>query len=282
MLINWFTVGAQLLNFLILVWLMKRFLYRPILDAIDAREKRIAAELADAAAKQAEAEQARETFRHKNTALDQQRATLLRQAAETAEVERRRLLGEARDAADTLSAKRREALSQEQQRLRAELVQCTRDEVFAIARKTLADLAGVGLEARMSEVFVQRLQDLDSATRDELVSTLMPGSEPVLVSSAFELPPPQRRAIEAALSDLFAAEIQVRFETAAQLINGIELSVNGRKLGWSIADYLAAMEKSVGERLTVPAVADSEPTRPAAESSTAPGTPERSESEQRG
>ncbi len=51
MLIDWFTVGAQALNFVILVWLMKRFLYKPILDAIDAREKRIATELADAGRK---------------------------------------------------------------------------------------------------------------------------------------------------------------------------------------------------------------------------------------
>jgi F-type H+-transporting ATPase subunit b len=51
MLIDWFTVGAQALNFLVLVWLMKRFLYKPILDAIDEREKRIAAELANADAK---------------------------------------------------------------------------------------------------------------------------------------------------------------------------------------------------------------------------------------
>jgi len=42
MLIDWFTVGAQALNFLILVWLMKRFLYKPVLHAIDEREMRIA------------------------------------------------------------------------------------------------------------------------------------------------------------------------------------------------------------------------------------------------
>ena len=56
MLIDWFTVGAQALNFIILVWLLKRFLYKPILNAVDAREKRIAAELADADAKKAEAQ----------------------------------------------------------------------------------------------------------------------------------------------------------------------------------------------------------------------------------
>jgi F-type H+-transporting ATPase subunit b len=55
MLIDWFTVGAQVVNFLILVWLMKRFLYKPILHAIDAREKRIAKELADADAKRPKA-----------------------------------------------------------------------------------------------------------------------------------------------------------------------------------------------------------------------------------
>ena len=60
MLIDWFTVGAQALNFVILVWLMKRFLYQPILDAIDAREQRIAAELADAAARKAEAARERD------------------------------------------------------------------------------------------------------------------------------------------------------------------------------------------------------------------------------
>ena len=55
MLIDLFTVGAQALNFLVLVWLLKRFLYKPILNALDAREKRIARELADADAKTAEA-----------------------------------------------------------------------------------------------------------------------------------------------------------------------------------------------------------------------------------
>ena len=96
MLIDWFTVGAQALNFLILVWLMKRFLYKPILNAIDAREKRIAAELADADAKKAEAQKERDEFQHKNEEFDQQRAALLSKATDEAKAERQRLLDEAR------------------------------------------------------------------------------------------------------------------------------------------------------------------------------------------
>ena len=110
MLIDWFTVGAQALNFIILVWLLKRFLYKPILNAVDAREKRIAAELADADAKKAEAQKERDEFQHKNEEFDQQRAALLSKATDEAKAERQRLLDEARKAADALSAKRQETL----------------------------------------------------------------------------------------------------------------------------------------------------------------------------
>src|SRR6202167_5334561 len=113
MLIDWFTISAQALNFLILVWLMNRYLYKPILNAIDAREKRIATELADADAKKAEAQKERDEFRHKNEEFDQQRATLLSNATDEAKAERQRLLDDARKAADALSAKRQEALRSE-------------------------------------------------------------------------------------------------------------------------------------------------------------------------
>ena len=91
MLIDWYTVGAQALNFVILVWLMKRYLYKPILHAIDAREKRIAAELADAAAKETEAHKERDEFQRKSDELDQQRAALLKKATDDANAERQRL-----------------------------------------------------------------------------------------------------------------------------------------------------------------------------------------------
>ena len=111
MLIDWFTVAAQVINFLILAWLLKRFLYKPILRAIDAREQRISSALADADAKSAEAEKERDEFRQKNATFDQQRAALLSKATDEAASARQRLLDEARQAADDLSAKRMQALT---------------------------------------------------------------------------------------------------------------------------------------------------------------------------
>ena len=249
MLIDWFTVGAQALNFLILVWLLKRFLYKPILHAIDAREKGIATELADADAKRAQAQKECDEFRQKNEEFDRQRTALLSKATNEATAERQRLLDEARQAAATLRAKHQETLRKDAHNLNQAIARRAQQEVFAIARKALTDLATTSLEERLGEVFTRRLRELDGKAKEDLAGALKTASEPALVRSAFDLPEEQRAAIQNAFNETFAADIRVRFETAPELIGGIELTANGQKAAWSIADYIAAMEEGVSELL---------------------------------
>lgn len=247
--IDWFTVIAQVINFLILVWLLKRFLYKPILHAIDEREKGIATQLAQAEAKKAEAQQERDDFQHKNEAFDKERAALLKKAADEADGERQRLLDEARKDADALRAKRQDALRNEQRNLSQDIIRWTQKEVFAITRKTLADLANTSLEERMGEVFVGRLRGMTGAAKEQLAAALRTSHCSVLVRSAFDLPPAQRSAIESAVKETFDARTQLQFQTAPELVSGIELSASGQKVAWSIADYLATLEKSASELL---------------------------------
>jgi F-type H+-transporting ATPase subunit b len=249
MLIDWFTIGAQALNFLILVWLMKHFLYKPILNAIDAREKLIAKELADADAKKTEAQRERDEFQKKNEEFDRQRAALLTKATDEAKAERLRLLEEARKAADALSAKRQESLINDAHNLNQALSRLTQKEVFAITRKALTELAAVSLEERLGEVFTRRLRGLDDKAKALFGEALKQNSEPALVRSTFDLPAAQRAAIQNALNETFSAEIHLRFETSPDLVSGIELTTHGQKVAWSIADYLATLEKRVGDLL---------------------------------
>jgi F-type H+-transporting ATPase subunit b len=265
MFIDWFTVGAQVLNFVILVWLLKRFLYRPILNAVDARETRIAGELADADSKRAEAQKERDEFQRKNEVFDQQRTALVGKATREANAERSRLLEEARQAADTLSAKRQEALANDARNLNQAVALRVQREVFAIARKALTDLATTSLEERMSDVFIRRLREMDGKAKAGLAQALKTRSAPALVRSAFDLPVEQRAAIQAALSETVSAESEVRFETVPDLVSGIELIVNGRKIAWSIGDYLASLENGVGELLK-------EKDEPEADAKTKPNT----------
>jgi F-type H+-transporting ATPase subunit b len=249
MLIDWFTVGAQALNFLILVWLMKRYLYKPILNAIDAREKRIAAELADAAAKQDEAKKERAEFGQKNQEFEKGQATRLKEATAAAEAERQRLLDDAREAADAVRTKREVALQNEQRTLGQDLTRWTQKQVFAIARKALSDLAAANLEERMSETFVQRLRGLTGAAKEQLAAALKSSDNPIPVRSAFDLSQGQHSAIQNAINETFSADIHLQFETVPELVSGIELSANGQKVAWSIADYLAKLEASASALL---------------------------------
>lgn len=247
MLIDWFTVIAQVVNFLILVWLMKRYLYQPILKALAAREQRIAASLADAAAKVADAVKEREEYTRKNTEFDRERAAVMFKAQDEAGQERNRLFEVARNDADAFRDKLQGKLSGEYNQLRELINHRTRDEVFAIARKTLADLAGATLEERMAEVFIVRLQGLDSGEQARLTAMLKSPDMPVIVRSAFELAPAQHAAIEDAIRTAFAAKAPVQFEIVPGLVSGIELIMQGQKVAWSIADYLASLEKGVDE-----------------------------------
>lgn len=249
MLIDWFTVIAQVVNFLILVWLLKRFLYKPILNAIDSREKRIAKKLDDADAKKADAQAERDEFRRKNEAFEQQRAALLSEATEEVKVERERLLDEARKAGDAIAARQQKTRLAESKKLGQELSQLAEVEVFAIARKVLTELASTTLEKQMSAVFVRRLLDLDSEAKAALAHALKTASEPAVVRSAYELAADEREAIQNALFETFSTGVPIDFVTAADLICGIELSANGQKLAWCIKDYLKSLEKQVADQL---------------------------------
>jgi F-type H+-transporting ATPase subunit b len=121
--------------------------------------------------------------------------------------------------------------------------------VFAIARKALTDLATTSLEERLAEVFTRRLRELDGKAREGLAQALKTASAPALVRSAVDLPMEQRAVIQNALNETFSAEIRVRFETSPDLVGGIELTTNGQKVAWSIADYLASLEKGIDELL---------------------------------
>jgi len=101
----------------------------------------------------------------------------------------------------------------------------------------------------MSDVFVHRLRALTDAAKEQLATAFKTSNYQVSVHSAFDLLPAQRKAIESAVKETFAPEAQVQFETAPELVSGIELSNNGQKVAWSIADYLATLEKSAGELL---------------------------------
>lgn len=246
MLIDWFTVAAQVVNFLVLVWLLKRFLYKPVLNAIDEREKRIATQIQDAEKKKAEALKEQIDFQHKNEVFDQERSKLLVDATNAAKAEREKLMEATRKDAEELRAKLQKANHDEVDSLSRKIGAFARKEVFSITRKTLTDLAGADLEERITEVFVRRLHTMNDTERERLKECLNASSKTALVRSAFDLSDARKVVIADALKSLVGEGTKINFETKPELISGIELVANGQKIAWSIVDYLTDLATALG------------------------------------
>lgn len=250
--INWFTVIAQVLNFLILVWLLKRFLYKPVLNAIDEREAKIASQLKDADAKETNAKKEQAEFRKKNETFDQEKKGLMDQAVAEINMERDKLLESARNDAVVLRSKLENALKETQDNLNRDIVQKTQKEVFAIARKTLEDLASLSLEEQSAHIFIKRLKELKKEEKKQFTETFIPmkiGNKPILVKSAFDLPEKQQSEIKNTVDEILETKAKFQFITAPELISGIELTSNGYKLAWSISEYLNSLQKDISETL---------------------------------
>ncbi|RPI40956.1 MAG: F0F1 ATP synthase subunit B, partial [Hyphomicrobiaceae bacterium] len=195
MLLDWFTIVAQIVNFLLLVVLLKYFLYDRIIRAMDEREARIAARMQEAEARQAKAEREADNYRQQRQELEGQRAELLARAKVEADTRRDALLEKARAEVDTMQAGWRQVLRQEQAAFLQELSLRAGQHVYATARRALRDLAGADVEAQMIAAFLERLQSLDGQDWHAIAKALHASAQPLAVASAFDLPPQARQQL---------------------------------------------------------------------------------------
>jgi F-type H+-transporting ATPase subunit b len=249
-LIDWFTVCAQALNFLILVWLLRRYLYRPVLAAIDAREKKVTARIKDAETQETKAKSSSEDLRTRNEAFDRERDGLMRKTAEDCTAERQRIIETARQDAELLRAKLTQSLASGRAQLGRQLFVRTQAEVFALTRKALSELAGASMEDRMVDVLIERLREMPDDQKQLMAGqtfgsgaarTQAAPAGVVLVRSAHDPCPAGRTKLETAIRECLGVNIGIRFETVPELVCGLELLVDGVKLPWSVADYLSTL-----------------------------------------
>lgn len=246
--INWFTVIAQIVNFIVLVWLLKRFLYQPILKAIDEREKKIEGHIKDAEAKDALAKKEQAEFSKKNQAFDKEKQDLMDEAISETNKERERLLESVKKEANELRSKFEKSLAEMQESQSVDIAQKTQKEVFEIARKALTDLSNGSLEEQLGKIFTQRLNDLEPEEKKQFIAAFKSTSKgSILINTAFDLPEKQQTDIKNAVIEIIGNETQFQFKTAPEIIGGIELTSNGYKLAWSISEYLNSLQKNLSE-----------------------------------
>jgi len=246
--IDWFTFVAQIINFLILVALLRWLLYGPIVRAMSRREERIARRLEEASQKQREAEATIELYEQKRRELDQQREELLEKVRQEVAQERQKLLAQARKEVK----QKREQWQEEYERERKELMADLRWEVgklsLELAQHTLRQLADEELEKQMLEVFASRFQLLNDDQRSEIGRHLGPEAK-VVMRTTFDLSETWRERLGQLLRDNFGYDDQITFERSSDLICGLELDLGGYSFGWNIMEFLRNIELDFLDRV---------------------------------
>ncbi|UAM98170.1 hypothetical protein K8354_18145 [Polaribacter litorisediminis] len=256
--INWFTVIAQVFNFLILVWLLKKFLYKPVLNAVNEREKKITDQLKDADAQRKLAQEKQVDFQQKNEDFDSKKAALLDKAIAEANAEKQQLVALAKKDAKAAGIAMKKAFEEQQEQEKKERAQNTQEQLFAIARRALKEIASVSLENQAIAQFIKHLKALKDQERQQFIAAFKSNSKTIFVKSAFTLTAAQKQEITEAVNKLLSAETVFEFKTTPEVISGIELSTNGYKMGWSLSEYLNTLQKSISAEIKEQGIINSE------------------------
>ena len=233
MLIDWFTVVAQIINFLILLVLLRHFLYGPIMRAMDERTQRIAAETTAAADLSTAAQAEIAAYQQQQATLAAERQALLQAAEAEAEAARQALLQTARAEVDELRQRWQQGLTAEAADFLVDLQRRAGREVLQIARQSLADLADAQMEEQMAAAFARELAALPAEDWRTLLY-----HEPLVIVAATPLSPTARQHLAETVERATGGAGALTFASESALIGGLELRSQSHKISWSLASYL--------------------------------------------
>lgn len=249
MLIDWFTVGAQLVNFLILVVLLKYVLYDRIIAAMDKREQTIRSRIEEAEEKKREAEHGADTYHDKVSEFEKNRDQMLSQAKEQADSERKERTKQARSEVDQLQKKWIERIQQQQDSFLHDLKQRVGKQVVSISRRVLKDLAHADLEPQVVAVFIDRVQKMDKEKQEAIAESLSKDDHKVTVYSRWDMSSHEKQRITKTLRDCITQSLEVDYQTSPEVILGIEVRTPASKIAWNINDYLQSLQSHMAREL---------------------------------
>lgn len=239
--IDLFTFVAQIINFIILLVLLRLVLYKPVVNAMNEREQKIKARLEEAEAKRQQADREAERYREQRAEIDAERERVLADARQEAEQRREHLLHDARREVDERRQQWHDALAHEKDRFLRDLQRRAETSMIAAMRQALSDLADAELESQMIRTLTRQLD----RQRDDLIESLNHDHGEVVVYSAFDLTDNQREQIRSALNARLPSAASPRFERDDDLICGVALRVGSYRIGWNLDQYLDALERDL-------------------------------------
>ncbi len=253
--IDWLTVAAQIVNFLLLVLLLRWALYRPLRRALTARQEAVTERLRQAETARAKAEEAAAAHTDALRTLEQERAARLQSAEQEGEAKRAELIAAAKDELAARRAAWQAQLVDEKADFLDRLRHRAGESFVGMARSILAEMADQDLVDRMAMTFAHRLSGLGTEDRALLHVAASAGNRPEILSS-LPLSDAARGQITAAVGALLGAAAEPVFSADGDLACGVVLKLGSQRVGWTIAEHLDRFAQEVAQQLDTPEAAE--------------------------
>ena len=237
--IDWFTFFAQIFNFLILIWLLKKFLFGPVMNVMKKREEKVSSRLEDAKNKLENADKKAEDYQSRIDQFEEQKDELMKDARQKAESRKKELIEQARAEVEKLSERWNESLRMEKESFLDELEKKAFHQSIEVVEKIITDLADSSLEKQALDTFLKKLGKM--STDDKKTLSKAAENDSLTIFTAFGLEEADKEKISDAIRDQVSDKTQCRYEADDSLGFGLEIRANGWKLGWSMKSYLDDM-----------------------------------------
>jgi F-type H+-transporting ATPase subunit b len=239
--INWFEIVVQMINFFILLFVLQKLLYGPVINVMEKRQQGIQAQQQEADRKIREAEEKEANFSAKIAELENQKQVLLEEAKQEARQAKEEMLENFK----TEAGKKREGyhreVEEEKERFLRELRANLGQKATQIAAGILAMISKEELEDKVFAAFLQKIETLDpEALQDE-----RSGTEELILTSAVELSKAQKSTLEKRLQEAVGDFDGISYVVDEKLILGYELKLETLTVHTNITKYLEETEKSI-------------------------------------
>lgn len=245
---DWFTFVAQIINFLILMALLKKLLLGPLQKVMKDREQDVYDTLCTAEEKEKEAVRKEQEYQTRLKELDLNEARLMEAQREKAEQFRLKELRRIRKEIGEQQQKWEDSLQAQQDFYVSELHRQTIDNISGLLDRLVRNLADRSLEEQAVVKFTDKLK---SMSREEVKSAFRAvldyGDGEFTVLSTFPLSIRKKAEISEILKSLFSEKINIRYKEAPELGFGIEVHADAWKTGWSARVFLEELRSNIPE-----------------------------------
>jgi F-type H+-transporting ATPase subunit b len=238
MTIDWWTLFLQTVNFLLLVWLLQHFLYKPVRAVIEKRRELAEQALIKAEAAEKEAETAKTTFEARSAELDKTREATIEAAQQSGEADAKTIIAQARKQANEILAAANAAAASNRDAALSNLKQDIIETAVKIAETILRKTANGDL----NEVFLAHILDeigaLGQEDRARIDADLADKESTVEVATSMPLTKDERDTWTRTLRERLHLRAAPKFTTAPDLLGGAELRFPHATVRFAWSDHL--------------------------------------------